>query len=81
MLDSLIRTFVPVVVGVLLGQAARIGLHLDAGLVTQLVTGGLTAGYYALARALEQQWPAVGRWLLGLGIPVGRPRYEVPRRR
>lgn len=77
MLDSLIRTFVPVVVGVLLGQAARIGLNLPEGAVTEVVTVALTTGYYWAARALERRFPAAGRWLLGLGVPVGQPRYTV----
>lgn len=76
MFDSLIRTIVPLIVGVLLGQAARAGLHLDPGLVTQLVTAAITTGYYALARAVEHQFPAVGKWLLGLGLPVGQPVYR-----
>jgi hypothetical protein len=80
MLDSLIRTFVPVVVGVLLGQAARIGLDLPEGAVTEVVTVAVTTAYYWVARALERRWPAVGRWLLGAGVKVGQPRYVVPRR-
>lgn len=38
MYDSVIRTVVPVIVGVLLGQAARIGLDLPAGAVTEVLT-------------------------------------------
>ena len=80
MLDSMIRTVVPLIVGVLLGQAARVGLDLPEGAVTEVVTVVVTTAYYGLARALERKWPAVGRWLLGAGVPVGQPRYTVPRR-
>lgn len=79
MLDSLIRTVVPVVVGVLLGQAAQVGLDLPEGAVTEVVTVVVTAGYYWVARKLERRYPAAGRWLLGLGIRVGQPRYIVPK--
>lgn len=81
MLDSLIRTICPVIVGALLGQAARIGLDLPEGAVTQLVTVALTGVYYWVARKLERSYPAAGRWLLGAGIRVGQPRYMVPPRR
>jgi hypothetical protein len=78
MFASLVRTVVPVIVGVLLGWAAKVGLNLPEGAVTEIVTVTLTAVYYALARLLEAEWPAVGRWLLALGLPVGRPTYTAP---
>lgn len=76
MFASLLRTIVPVVVGILLGWAAKVGLDLPSGAVTEIVTVVLTAAYYTLARVLEQEWPAVGRWLLSLGLPVGQPTYD-----
>lgn len=78
MLDSMIRTVVPLLVGLVLGQAARVGLDLPEGAVTQLVTVVVTAVYYWVARKLERSHPAAGRWLLGAGIRVGQPRYTVP---
>lgn len=78
MFASLLRTIVPVIVGVLLGQAAKLGLNLPEGAVTEIVTVVITTAYYALARFLEAEWPAVGRWLLALGLPVGRPTYTAP---
>ena len=68
MLASILRTVVPVVVGVLLGWAAKVGLDLPSGAVFEIVTVALTAGYYALGRFVEQHWPNVGRLLLSLGL-------------
>lgn len=68
MLDSILRTAVPVMVGVLFGQAARVGLDLPAGAVTELVTVVLTTGYYAAARWIERRWPGGGQVLLSLGL-------------
>jgi hypothetical protein len=76
MFASVLRTIVPVVVGVLLGWAAKVGLDLPSGAVTEIVTVVLTGVYYLAARTLEQTWPIVGRWLLALGLPVGQPSYD-----
>lgn len=75
MYDSVIRTVVPVIVGVLLGQAARIGLDLPAGAVTEVVTVVVTGAYYAVARLVEQRWPALGRVLLSAGLSRRAPMY------
>lgn len=68
-LISLVRTTVPAgVAAVLAYLAARWGIGLDADASVQLtagVTALATAVYYAVARALEQRWPAVGKLLLG----------------
>ena len=75
MYDSVIRTVVPVIVGVLLGQAARIGLDLPAGAVTEVVTVVVAGAYYAVARLVEQRWPALGRVLLSAGLSRRAPVY------
>ncbi|MEU3095497.1 hypothetical protein ABZ690_11930 [Streptomyces sp. NPDC006967] len=80
---SLMRTVVPIVVGLLLGLAARVGLELDDATVTAYVTAGLTAGYYALWRALEELADRLGweplRTLAGLLLGWARPpQYEQP---
>ncbi|MDX2667379.1 hypothetical protein [Streptomyces stelliscabiei] len=51
---SFMRTLVPVVAGVVLGWAARLGLDLDDVQVTTSVTAALTVAYYALFRGLEE---------------------------
>jgi len=74
---SLMRTLVPLVAGLLLGQAARLGLDLDDATVTASVTAGLTAAYYALWRALEDLAGRIGweplRILAGLLLGWARP--------
>lgn len=76
MYDSVIRTVVPMVVAVLLGQAARVGLDLPEGAVTEVVTVAAGAAYYAAARWLEQRWPGLGRALLSAGLARGTdPQY------
>lgn len=50
---SFMRTLVPVLAGLLLSLAARVGLDLDGEAVAAGVTAALTAGYYAAFRGLE----------------------------
>src|SRR5690606_4532694 len=75
MLASAIRTVVPYIVGVIVGQAARLGLGLDEGAVTAIVTVVASYLYYPAARLLEERWPAAGRWLLALGLTRRAPEY------
>jgi hypothetical protein len=76
MLASILRTVVPVIVGVLLGWAAKVGLNLPGGAVAEIATVVLTAVYYALARVVEQYWPNAGRVLLSLGLTKAvQPAY------
>ena len=75
MYASIVRTVVPLVVALILGQAARIGLNLDEGAVTSIVTAVIGAAYYGLARLIEEQWPAAGRGRLALGLTKQAPEY------
>jgi len=80
---SFMRTVVPVVAGLLLSLAAKAGLDLDDATVTAYVTAGLTAGYYALWRALEELAGRIGweplRTLAGLLLGWAKPpQYEQP---
>lgn len=77
MRDYIIRTLVPLIVGVIVGQAARIGLELDPVAVTTIVTPAATLAYAYAARLLEQHIPAA-RVLLGLGLARRTPTYETP---
>lgn len=65
-LSSVVRTFVPVVVGALLGWAAKVGLNLPNAQVTELVTVVFTTVYYAIVRFLETKYSSQFGWLLGL---------------
>jgi len=65
---SLIRTWVPILVGYALtwlGQHFHVVLSPNTSDQLVLVAGGaLSAGYYAVVRALEHRFPRLG-WLLG----------------
>jgi hypothetical protein len=79
--ESLIRTWVPVAVGaVLTWLATKVGIVLDEQSSVMAVTVSaalVTAAYYAVSRAVEQRWPAVGRVLVSLGIARQAPVYGV----
>ncbi|PRX90813.1 hypothetical protein [Allonocardiopsis opalescens] len=78
LLASILRTVVPVAVGVLLVQALRLGVELPEGAVTEIVTVAVTAAYYGIARALETYVsPVWGRILLSLGLTRRRPEYDL----
>ena len=77
---SLIRTYVPLGVGVVASWLATKGLGLDAQTqagVIALLTGLITALYYTGVRLLETRYPAIGRVLLGLGVKA-KPVYLKP---
>ncbi|MFC5184359.1 hypothetical protein [Actinomadura harenae] len=76
MRDSILRTLVPLVVGTLVGWAAKIGLSLPADAVTAVLTPAITLAYYTGARLIEQVWPQAGRILLSLGLAQGSPSYS-----
>lgn len=74
---SIVRTVVPLVVGLLVALAARwVGVELPEAALTEVVTVFVAGVYYAAVRVLEEHVsPAFGRVLLGLGLG-GQPRYE-----
>ena len=71
-LASVIRTVVPVIVGVLVASAAKVGFHLTDDTFTGVVTTGVTAAYYTIARGLEVYVGPRWGWLLG---KAGAPKY------
>jgi len=71
-LASVIRTVVPVVVGLLVAGGTRVGLHLTGDTFTAPITAGVTAVYYAGARWLEVHVGPKWGWLLG---KAGAPKY------
>jgi len=76
MYASIVRTTVPLIVALVLGQAARIGLDLDEGAVTSIVTAVIGAAYYGLARVIEREFPSVGKVLVSAGLTSKAPTYE-----
>lgn len=76
MYESVVRTVVPLIVGALLGYAARVGLDLPEGAVTEIVTVVVTTAYYALARLVERYVPSVGGVLLSAGLTRKAPEYN-----
>lgn len=71
-LASLIRTVVPVIVGLLVSGLAKFGFHLTDDTFTGVITTGVTAVYYVSVRWLEINiTPRLG-WLLG---KAGAPQY------
>lgn len=76
---SIVRTVVPFLVSVLIGQATRIGLNLDEGATTQIVTAVVFAVYYSAARWIETNLSTqTGRIMLSLGLTKAKPVYHKP---
>jgi hypothetical protein len=70
---SVVRTIVPIVVGLVVALAAKAGLHLTSASVTPIIASGVGAAYYAAVRLLEQKWPALGVLLGSATQPVYVP--------
>jgi len=80
--ESLIRTYVPVGVGLVLAWVATnwnivVPENASSAVVT-LVVGAFVAGYYTLGRLVERRWPKLGRLLLALNLTKARPLYSTP---
>lgn len=66
---SIVRTFVPIIVGSVVGWFVTLGIPLDdkfQGLLTLLVSAILTGIYYVAVRLLETYVTPKFGWLLGL---------------
>lgn len=80
LVDSYIRTWVPIAIGSILAwlnaNYSVLGLPEKPSATMVVVATGLTiAGYYALARLVEKRFPTVGRWLVALHLTRARPVY------
>lgn len=80
LIDSIIRTWVPVGLGLAIAWSALhfrwLGLPADPSTTfVSTVTGGVIAGYYLLARLVERRFPTIGRWLVALNLTKGAPAY------
>lgn len=74
---SLIRTYVPIIVGALVSYLLTLGIELDVNAQTGLVvflTAFLQGAYYLIVRILERRYPKLGV-LLG---SEAQPKYVNP---
>jgi len=78
MYPIIVRTAVQLAVAFLLGHAAKYGFNLPEGAVTEIVTVVVGTAYVAFAHYIEQNWPAVGKWLTSLGLTGKQPQYAKP---
>jgi len=81
---SLIRTYVPLAVGVAVTYLAQtLGVVLDedtSAMASAVAVAVVTAVYYAAARALESRWPALGVLLGAAKTPAYPARAGEVRR-
>ena len=71
---SIVRTIVPVVVGIIITALANAGLDLSEGLVTEVVATVVITAYYAIVRLLETRVAPAWGWLLGVAkVPEYSP--------
>lgn len=77
---SVMRTVVPLVVGVILTALARIGVDFSSEVVTSVVTAVAAGAYYTLFRLLERFAPTGGKMerLFGLLLGFARPPVYPP---
>lgn len=71
-LVALVRTVVPMVVGLLLAAAAKANIDIDGAALNGVVDALVIGVYYVVVRQLEQRWPRFG---VLLGIPK-QPTYQ-----
>lgn len=68
LIDSVIRTIIPYIVGLVVALVAKANITLDDSTIVQ-ITGVVTllvgTIYYIIVRWAEQKWPQVG-WFLGV---------------
>ena len=72
LLKSVVRTLVPVVVGLVISGLATAGIELDEALLYPVIDTIFVGGYYTVIRFLETKEEKFG-WFLGLPSP---PQYK-----
>lgn len=70
---SIVRTFVPVLVGLILTGLANVGMDIPEGLITEVVLAVVITLYYAVVRLLETHVSPAWGWLLGVAKV---PKYD-----
>lgn len=76
-ITSLVRTYVPVIVGSFISWLATRGINVDEGTAAAAVTaltGAIILAYYTIVRLLERKFPRIGV-LLG---STRKPEYTEP---
>ena len=68
---SLIRTWVPMLVGLLVTWLLSLGVEFDSAALELALVSIVSGAYYALVRWLEQKWP----WLGALLGHTAKPTY------
>jgi len=61
---SIVRTATPMVAGLLVAAALRLGYELDDATAVQAAGFAVSLVWYVAARLVESKWPKFG-WLLG----------------
>lgn len=77
-ITSLVRTYVPVIVGSVIAWLAARGINVDEGTSAAAVTaltGVIILAYYTVVRLLERKFPKIGV-LLG---STKKPEYTEPK--
>jgi hypothetical protein len=69
-LPSLLRTFVPVLVGLILGVAGANFVGVTEESLTAAVSTAITLVYYLVLRLVEQKWPKFGILLGSMRQPT-----------
>lgn len=68
LLRSVVRTFVPVVVGLIISGLAMAGVEVDQAALTSVIDAIFVGLYYTVVRFLESKNKQFG-WFLGLPTP------------
>lgn len=71
---SVIRTQIPVLVGLIVIAATKVGADIDSAALAVMIDALAIGLYYTVVRALEQRWSKAG---VLLGVPR-RPAYTPP---
>lgn len=82
LLPSLLRTVVPILAGLVITAAARIGINLDSATVAMYVTAAAIAAYYTAFRLVEAYAKRIGnrtlRALAGIFLGYAAPPEYPP---
>lgn len=72
---SVVRTVIPLVVGLAATYGAKAGLSVDSAALASLLGGLVGSGYYLLVRVVETKFPKF-TWLLGTSTQPAGYSYD-----